>query len=173
MSRTYDLYAARFTQTVAAVGDWEARSPCEGWSVEDVLDHVITTERDLLAQHTALPPETATSDPATRWRHHLELARARLTEVGDTAYEGMFGPTTVGETMDTFYGFDLIAHRWDIATGAGLDASLTPDELDVLEAMLSAFGEHLYADGICKPAIPTPDDADRQTRVLAVIGRRA
>ena len=38
---------------------------------------------------------------------------------------------------------------------------------------LDGFGEPLYAEGICTPALDPPDGADEQTRVLAKLGRRA
>jgi len=64
-------------------------------------------------------------------------------------------------------------HRWDIARGTGLDESMTEDELGLLEGMVPAFGDHLYAEGICRPPVDVADNADRQTRALALLGRTA
>ena len=38
------------TDIIAAVPDWSSPSPCEGWSALDVLDHVLMTQRGLLAE---------------------------------------------------------------------------------------------------------------------------
>ncbi len=173
MDTTYAAQADRFTATVAAVPDWDAPSPCEGWTASDVVEHVVTTQRDFLTQHTDLQAMPATDDPRDLWAAHDAAVRAVLPSVADTSYAGHFGPTTVGQTMATFYGFDLLVHRWDVARAAGLDDSLSDDELSIIEAMVPAFGEHLYADGICKPPVPVAEDAERQTRALAALGRRA
>lgn len=168
MDPTYAALADRFTATVASITDWSAPSACVGWTAADVVDHIVTTQRDFLTAHTDLGPAPSAQDPVTQWRAHATAVAAALPTVADTAYDGPFGRTTVGETMRTFYGFDLIVHRWDIAGGV-----LTDDELTVLEAMVPAFGEHLYAEGICKDPVPVPENADRQTRALAALGRSA
>lgn len=88
-----------------------------------------------------------------------------------TEYEGWFGPTTVGSSFEQFYVFDLYVHRWDLASAAGLDTTITDVELDRLEGDIAAWGEALYLNGICRPAVDAPEGADRQTRVLALLGR--
>lgn len=173
MNSTYATLTDRFTDVVDAVPDWSATSPCEGWSVGDVVDHVVNTQRDFLRAHADLAPESATADPAQRWTAHRALVAAVLPGLVDIAYETPFGPSTVGRTMNTFYGFDLIVHRWDIAIGAGLPSGLADDELEILEMAVPTFGEHLYAEGICKGPLDVGPDADRETRILAVLGRAA
>jgi hypothetical protein len=91
----------------------------------------------------------------------------------DTGYDGHFGPTTVGATLVQFYVFDMVVHRWDVARAAGLDAQLTDEELDRVEAGADSFGPALYMDGICRPGVEAPAGADRVTRVLARLGREA
>ena len=92
--------------------------------------------------------------------------------VAGLEYDGVFGRTTVGASIVAFHGFDLVVHRWDIAVGAGLDERLTDEELDLVERSADGFGDHLYGEGVCKPALEAPDDAGRQERVLARLGRR-
>jgi hypothetical protein len=64
-------------------------------------------------------------------------------------------------------------HRWDVARATGQDAALTDAELDRMEAGADSFGEALYMDGICTPAVTPPPGADRATHVLARLGRAA
>jgi uncharacterized protein (TIGR03086 family) len=168
---------ARLTETLGTVQDWTASSPCADWTVRDVLDHLIDTERDFLGQHgiDAGPRPDTAEDPMGGWKAHAARVQDVLdtAELAETQFDGFFGPTTVGATLATFYGFDLLVHRWDIARGAGGDTSFTETELDLIDSSLDGFGEHLYMDGICRPALPVAADADRQTRILARMGRDA
>lgn len=168
---------ARLTEILGTVEDWTAPSPCTGWTVRDVLDHLIDTERDFLNQHNidvGSRPDTV-QDPVVAWKSHASRVQNVLdtAELAQTSFEGFFGPTTVGKTLATFYGFDLLVHRWDIARGAGRDTNFDESELDLIEKSLDGFGEHLYMEGICRPALPAPDGADRETRLLARMGRDA
>jgi uncharacterized protein (TIGR03086 family) len=174
----YSRLADRFGAVVDRVddGDWGRDSPCEGWSARDVLQHVVSTQRDFLAQQgiDASTGVDVAADPQAAWHAHDDRLRALLAdpEVAAHEYDGVFGRTTVGASIVTFYGFDLVVHRWDIATAAGLDERLDDGEIEMIEQSADGFGDHLYDDGVCKPAVSTPEDADRQTRVLARLGRR-
>jgi hypothetical protein len=87
-------------------------------------------------------------------------------------HDGAFGPTTVGDVLLDFYGFDLIVHRWDLARSQGRDARLTGAELALVDAAVDGWGEHAYAPGIFGAPAEVPAGADEQTRVLARTGRR-
>ena len=168
---------------VPAAG-WDAPSPCEGWSARDVLAHVVTSQRGFLAERgvdaTTSPqldvdhPTDGTTDPSAAWHAHDERMRELLADpaVAGMEYDGVFGRTTVGRSIVAFHGFDLVVHRWDMAVAAGLDERLTADELDLVDRSADGFGDHLYGEGVCKPAVPTRDGADRQERVLARLGRQ-
>lgn len=172
------------TETIDAVptSAWDNPSPCEGWSARDVVRHLIETQRDFLTGHGVDlgPAPDVDADPAAAWRNHAETVRNRLgePETANTRFDGHFGPTTIGATMDAFYGFDLVVHRWDIARASDLSTSSSPvsfttDELDRIEAGIAGFGDALYLDGICRPALTPAAGADRATRVLARLGRDA
>lgn len=157
--------------------DWAAASPCEGWTARDVVSHLVDTQRSFLADrgHDLGPAPDLAADPATRWRAHAQQVAALVADpaVAELHYDGHFGPTTVGETLGAFYVFDMIAHRWDVARAAGRDDRFTDAELDAMETGIAGFGDALYMDGICAPGVEAPAGADRQTRLLATLGRRA
>ncbi|WP_104181857.1 TIGR03086 family metal-binding protein [Arthrobacter sp. B0490] len=155
---------------------WATPSPCTEWTVRDVVAHMIDTQRSLLTDHGHdLGPAPDLTDPATGFRDHAERVRSLMSsdEVVGAAYDGFFGPTTVGATLEQFYVWDMLVHRWDIARATGGDEVLTPAELDRIEAGADSFGAALHIDGICGPAVPVPADADRQTLLLSRLGRRA
>ncbi len=156
---------------------WDAPSPCEGWSARDVLSHVIDTQRAFLSDRGVLlgsGPDVA-AGPAAAWAAHRDDVLHALADpdVAATEYDGHFGRTTVGETLVRFYVFDMVAHRWDIARAAGRDERFSDRELDQLEAGIEAFGPAVYMEGVCKAGVTPPEDADRQVRVLARLGRVA
>ena len=153
---------------------WDDSSPCAGWSARDVLTHVVTTQRDFLEQRGVDAAATPSgSDPRALWRAHDDRMRELLADpdIAGREYAGVFGRTTVGASIVTFYGFDLVVHRWDIAVAAGLEERLSDEELEMLDRSADGFGDHLYDDGVCKPAVPVGRGADRQERVLARLGR--
>ncbi|MCO7222543.1 TIGR03086 family metal-binding protein [Klenkia sp. PcliD-1-E] len=169
--------AAAMTAVLDAVpaDRWDRASPCAGWTARDVVAHVVDTQRELLTTHGGdVGPRPDLEDPAVAYRAHRDVVQGLLTdELVGTAYDGFFGPTTVGATLEQFYVWDLVVHRWDVARATGGDESLTGAELDRVEAGADSFGESLHMDGICGPALPVGADADRQTALLARLGRRA
>jgi len=167
--------AARFTEVVTAGGDWEGASPCEGWSARDVLDHVVDTQRSFLEQRGVDVGPSPAGTPVEVWAGHQERVRAVLADedFAATEYDGYFGRTTVADTLATFYGFDLNVHRWDLARGLGREVPFSETELDVLDRAIDGFGDALYSEGVCRPALDVPADAPRAERLLARMGRRA
>jgi uncharacterized protein (TIGR03086 family) len=170
---TWTAHADPFSAVVASVTDWHAPSPCEGWTARDVLQHVIDTEREFLAGRGHRLPDVESDNPGERWRTHEEAVRELLSEpsVGEETYDGYFGPTTVGETLAQFYGFDLLVHRWDLAASQGDRTVLTDTELDEIDSAVTGWGEHAYAPGVFARPVDVPADADRQAKVLARTGR--
>ncbi|WP_146906897.1 TIGR03086 family metal-binding protein [Cellulomonas aerilata] len=175
----YHEAARPLTDVIESVpaGEWSRRSPCDDWTARDVVGHLVETQRSLLAEHGVDlgPAPDVDADPADAWRRHTGQVTAALADdaVPATAFDGFFGPTTLGETLVRFYVWDMVVHRWDIATAVGAGTSFTDAELDRIESGAEVFGDALYMEGICKPGVEVPADADRATAVLARLGRAA
>ena len=173
----YDAHADRFTAVVEAArdNDWSSPSPCEGWTAADVLDHVVDTQRDFLDKRGADVGTRPEGTPPEVWAAHRDVVRRVTADDAFVSeeYDGYFGRTTVADTLANFYGFDLLVHRWDLARALGQDVTWDDGELDKIEASLEGFGDALYSDGVCKPAIEVPAGASRQERALGRMGRRA
>ncbi len=75
--------------------------------------------------------------------------------------------------MRDFYGWDLVVHRWDIGRAVGQEVAWSEAECAFVGRELAGFGDQLYADGVCRPALDVTEGVDEQTRVLALLGRRA
>ncbi|QWF23351.1 maleylpyruvate isomerase family mycothiol-dependent enzyme [Nocardioides sp. LMS-CY] len=166
--------ADRFTATVHATTDWSAPSPCEGWTAAEVVDHIVDTERDYLSRMDVALGDRPTGSPEAVWSEHLAAVRPLLTdELRAREYDGFFGRTTMGATLDAFYGFDLVVHGWDLGFSNGRPTTFTEADMDALEAAFVGFGDHAYDEGVFKRPVDTPEGADRQTLLLARMGRRA
>lgn len=156
---------------------WDRPSPCEDWAGRDVVGHLIETQRSFLTGRgiDLGPDPDATGDPARAWADHVGTVRPLLDDaaVAGQAYDGYFGPTTIGETIVRFYVLDMVVHRWDLARAVGADDRFTPEELDQIEADLESYGDAAYTQGVFAAGVEAPDGADRQARLLARMGRRA
>ncbi|RVW08456.1 TIGR03086 family protein [Prescottella agglutinans] len=179
---TPDLYrrlAASLTEIVDAVpaDRWDSPSPCAGWSTLDVLAHVVETQTRMMDVVGLSVPDgpSVASDPVGAWRHTRDAVQAILDDPAKAGreYDGHFGRTDLASTIRTFYCFDLIVHGWDIARAAGLDETIPDRDLEMLDAVIAQLGDSLHMDGVCGPAVAVSPDADRRTRALAALGRRA
>ncbi|MFC0249433.1 maleylpyruvate isomerase N-terminal domain-containing protein [Citricoccus parietis] len=174
LAQTWDRHTEPLTRVVQDVSDWDAASPCEGWTAADVLDHLMDTHRDFVTRHGREIPLVSGS-PAEQWQHHAAAldALVRDEEFIGTVVETPFGDSTVGQVLLDFYGMDLIVHRWDLATSQGADHRLSDDELAEVDAAVDGYGAAAYGPGIFKDPVQVPEDADRQARVLGRTGRAA
>jgi len=151
-------------------------SPCPDWTGTDVVQHLIDTERSFMEKvGVDLGPAPEASEPIALWSEHADRLRPLLArqDVLDTPYSTPMGDYTVAGMLAMIYGFDLLVHRWDVARSAGHDTRFTDAELDVMEAAIGQLGDMLYTPGAFAAGVTAPPGADRQTRVLAVLGRRA
>ncbi len=171
--------ANRLTSTIAAVApdQWANASPCEEWTAADIVDHVVSTQHDLLVRMGFPFGPVNLDDARAAWptvRARMEQALENPAEA-DHHYDGYFGPTTFAETADTFYAMDLVIHTWDLARAAGLAEFEAIDvaEMDRITSDLSKLGDNVRMPGLFGAAIDVGPDADRQSAFLAFVGRRS
>lgn len=165
-----------FSSVAARTSDWNAATPCAEWTARDIVDHVVSTQREFLDQHGLAGRMPDGGDPGEIWRSHERLVSGLLADpaIAGRAFDGYFGPDTVGGTLAGFYGVDLIVHRWDLAVSQGLDAELAGSDLEAVDAAMDVFGRQAYAPGLFGPPVLVPDGVvDRCSLVLARTGRRA
>lgn len=163
--------------------DWDRPSPCDGWSVFDVVDHVVAGDR-----FTALTLTGSTLAEASEAARGLDIDRPDVVEqVKDAAatalaaFEGPLnriiehrvGPTSARRVLG-FRIIDQLGHTWDVATAAGSPALLDPDALAVGAEVAMAERETLERS----PNFATlPDEPDRAgdplSTFLRAIGRSA
>ncbi len=175
----YRRLAAVLTQRIEAVPSeqWDSPSTCEGWTVCDVVKHLIDTERATLQPVGLSIPDGPSVDdnPVAAWLHVRDAMQEILDDPAraNLEYDSHFGRTNLAASIGSFYSFDLIVHAWDIAHPVGFDHPIDDRDLDFVEAFIEQMGANIQMDGVCGPAVEVSDSADRQTKVLAQLGRRA
>jgi uncharacterized protein (TIGR03086 family) len=175
----YDRLAARFAEKVAAVpGDrWESPAPCEGWTARDVVRHVVETPGMFFGMvgREMGPVPRVEQDPAAAFAESRSQVQAALDDPAQAGaeFDGFFGRSTFAQGIERFVCVDLLVHGWDLARAAGLDETIPDDDLAWVEAGVEGLGDAMRTSGAFGPALEPPEGADRQTRLLAFLGRRA
>jgi uncharacterized protein (TIGR03086 family) len=179
MSEIADRYrrlSDAFAANIAAIGpeQWDAPTPCTEWTVRDLVTHVATTPAMFFGFIGQEPPALP-DDPTAAFATAKAAMQAALDDpaTAGTAFDGFFGPTTFEASVDRFVNFDLLVHGWDLAKAAGVDTTIAGEDLDRLEEGAKGFGESARAPGVFGPELSPPPGADRQTTVLAFLGRQA
>lgn len=158
---------------------WDNPSACEDWTARQVLGHVIWGFTNVAnrTEGKDAPPDqpeadVAGSDPQVTWAAARDRVLAALDHQGvlQQVQQTPFGEMAVDDFLG-FYGFDPLAHAWDIAQAGGVDAALPPELCEQGFQGLSAIGDGLRGPGAMGPAIDIGDDTDPVHRFLAISGR--
>lgn len=156
---------------------WDDPSPCAGWTARDVIGHMVEWMPAFL-DGIGIPltpgPDVAT-DPAAAWDHLAAGIQAVLDDPHESAREFThehLGTRTVGHALGMIVVGDVVVHTWDVAHATGGDERLPADLVHAMVRDMEAMGDALEASGQFGPRVPVPDDADEQTRLLALTGRR-
>jgi uncharacterized protein (TIGR03086 family) len=166
--RRADAFEALITGTPPE--RWASPSPCEGWAARDVVAHIVGFFGNVLHDKAgAAPPpsRSAVDDPAAGFRGIREAVQRVLDDPAT--------PADVAKYLDSALSFDLPQHWWDLAKATGQDATMDPEEVELLWSSLSPMTPSWWKwqvdNGYYAPAVPVPEDAPLQDRVLGLIGR--
>lgn len=169
------IIASGFAEQVAAVRDWSAPTPVDGWRARDVVAHLVGWFPEFLAAGgVTLPSGPAVADdPAAAWSAQTE-AVGRLLDgpsADDTLRHPIVGDHRLADAVDRFYVADVFMHTWDLGMSAGHRPGLDPDFAAQLVDGMSEIDELLRSSGQYGPAVAVPADADPVTRLVGFIGR--
>jgi uncharacterized protein (TIGR03086 family) len=185
VTKLFDLACDQFGERVLAVGDdqWQGSTPCTDWDVRALVHHLVSETRwvpPLLAGKTiaevgdALDGDLLGDDPKASWT----MAAADAKEA--VARDGAMERTThlsFGDFAGSDYTFqvlaDLTIHGWDLARAVGVDETIDPDLLDAVEPWYREQMTSWKASGAFGGDVEAPEGSDRQTELLALLGRKA
>ena len=188
MTNTQDLFrraCERFGEIVATVGDdqWGQPTPCTEWDVRALVNHLVSENAwipPMLAGKTisevgdSLDGDLLGGDPKAAWQQSAEAAQAAVGEDGalDRTVHISRGDVPGGEYVFEVLA-DLAVHGWDLARAIGAPEAIDPDLLEPVYPYYEPLVGLLELSGAFGPMVEAPPDADRQTTLLAMLGRKA
>jgi uncharacterized protein (TIGR03086 family) len=173
-----------FDERVHLVPDeqWSAPTPCSDWDVRTLVNHVVGEQAwvvPLMAGRTVadvggeLDGDLLGADPCAAWHRHCAPAHAAFAEPAalDGTVHLSYGDENAAAYCDQLT-FDSLVHAWDLARGAGLDDRLPDDLVQWGIGWATPLLGALTGSGMFGQPQQVPADADPQTRLLAMVGRR-
>jgi uncharacterized protein (TIGR03086 family) len=178
---------AAYDEVVAAVGElargtridqYALPTPCEGWTVHKILDHLVETLDVYGDLARGVQPtegeERRYDDPADAFA--IMAARTRSAFAApdylELAADTPIGPQP-GKAVVQHVVNELTAHGWDLARATGRSTDLVPDiAADVLASWQAFLGtwDRTGNPNFAAERTP-PDDATAADRVAAFLGR--
>jgi uncharacterized protein (TIGR03086 family) len=173
-----------FGARVHAVGDdqWGAPTPDAEWDVRTLVNHLVNEDRwapPLLEGATIaevgdrFEGDLLGDDAEAAW------AEASAAAVAAARADGALGRTvhlSFGDFPGEFYLSQLVCdhviHAWDLARGIGGDEALDHELVEWVHGFLAPQVDGWRAAGVFGPPVETPADADLQTKLLGLTGRR-
>ncbi|MFD5398221.1 TIGR03086 family metal-binding protein [Streptomyces sp. NPDC127097] len=177
--RAYEEVTRDVAALVAAVRpeDLALPTPCAGWTVRELLDHMVwenlmatsIAEGTPRADHTA---DHLGDDHRTAFADSVYAARAAFT--GSGMLHRTYGPYEApGAMIVQQVVVELLAHGWDLARAIGAPTGLAPKAAEeTLAAARRIYGAAPRTEGSSfAPERPAPPGAGATDRLAAFLGR--
>ena len=157
-------------EKVAGATTLDAPTPCESWTVRDLLNHMLETQRyfagsargEDVSPPGPTPPTLLSDDPVA------DLAAARAEVLNAFEQEGVIDKT--GPALGIAFS-DQLLHGWDLARATGQDSAMPADLAEAAYGVIHGQFTEEQRQGIFKKELPTPQGATSQERLLAYTGR--
>ncbi|WP_422739034.1 TIGR03086 family metal-binding protein [Micromonospora sp. WMMD729] len=179
----YRRSLAEFVDRVDQIGpgQWSAETPCPGWDVRTLVNHVVGEDRwsvPLLAGRTIdevgdrFEGDQLGDDPVTTTREAAAQAEIAVTHPGtiDRTVHLSAGETPAAEYVSQLLAEHLI-HGWDLAVAIGADPRFDPDAVHVCARWFAGRVDDYRRDKLVRDEARVPADADEQDHLLAAFGR--
>jgi uncharacterized protein (TIGR03086 family) len=169
---------------VAGVGreQWSAATPCDGWDVKALLNHLVSGNlwaAELGGGATIeevgdlLDGDVLGDDALVTYEASAQVAAAIFEVPGalEAPCAVSYGPVP-GSVYAGHRFIDVLVHGWDLAVATGQDTTLDPELVDAAYQLLQREADMIRASGMFGKDLAVPADAGAQTRLLAFIGRQ-
>ncbi|MFC4854181.1 TIGR03086 family metal-binding protein [Actinophytocola glycyrrhizae] len=166
LTKAYDATAA----VLAEVTDWSAPSPCAGWTVRDVANHLVDAMCTFAAAVDGGQGEYRGEDLPGAYREAADRCLAVFEDPAVLAASHPFPPgPTPGSVIARISLSESLVHGWDVARGAGVAYRPAPEVVDAVREFTA--GPPPEEGMFAPPVVPSSDDP--MTVLLAHLGRKA
>ncbi|OLR95459.1 TIGR03086 family metal-binding protein [Actinokineospora bangkokensis] len=161
--------------------DLDRPTPCEGWSVRDLLNHLthwnaVVSPRS--ARKLPRPDTEVEQEYLTRpdWQDHLRSGLRDAAEAWSEpqAWQGETtmtrGPIPAAQVGSMAFG-ELVAHGWDLARAIDAPFPVTPEVVDAFTAYVAGMAPMAREHGVFGAEVPVGEGATALDRALAAAGR--
>jgi len=178
VSERYARVASGFGDRIAGIApdDWTRASPCTEWTAREVVGHVVSVHRQVIAglDASAPPAPAADADLVAAWSDATGAVAAALAdpERASAPVGGRFAPMPLEELIGRLLCIDTLVHTWDLARATGQDERLDAAAVTIAFDGIRPADEAIRGAGGFGPKVDPPPDADEQTHFLCFLGRR-
>ena len=177
------LAATRGIVAGIAPDQWTGPSVLEGMSVADLVHHVVygnfwvgplMAGRSIADVGDEFEGDLLGTDPLAAYDRSSAVADDAFKRPGAMTdlVAVSYGPVP-GEVYAGHRFMDVLIHGWDLAASTGQPRTLDPELVAGCWEIVEPQARQLAAAGAFADPVPVPDDADPQTRLLALTGRVA
>jgi uncharacterized protein (TIGR03086 family) len=162
-------------------GQMSDPTPCERFDVRGLLNHIVSGNlwvEPLVSGKTIeevgerYDGDVVGEDPSAAYDASARIAGDAFAQSGamEAPVAVSYGPVP-GEVYAGHRFIDVLIHGWDLAVATGQDSTLDPELVETCWEIVRPQQDLLRGSGAFGTEVEVPDDADSQTRLLAVLGR--
>jgi uncharacterized protein (TIGR03086 family) len=170
-----ELYKRASEWTLSKVGaatpQLDAPTPCDGWDVRTLMNHMLDTQRyfvtsarggDASLPSSPPPQDLVGDDPVA------DFERARAETIDTFSEPGVIDRT--GPSLGIAFS-DQLLHGWDLATATNQDATMPSGLPEAAYQMIHGKFTEEQRKGVFKPEVPVAPDVSAEDKLLAYTGR--
>jgi uncharacterized protein (TIGR03086 family) len=183
IDRDFAESVRRFGEKVHAIrGDqWTNPTPCSEWDVRALVNHLVNEAlwvKPLLDGMTIaevggrLDGDLLGDDPAAAFDRAAAEATAAVAEPGalDSTVHVSSGDGPARAYLSEVFT-DFVVHGWDLARGIGVDDTIDPEYAAAIYERMKPMEAEMRTWGVYGGAVDVAEDAETQSKLLALFGR--
>ena len=165
------------TKIAGAADRLDAPTNCDGWDVRRMIDYLLAGQQMFATSASGCefappsdpPPALTADDPAGQYEEAREATAHAFAQDGVLA--STIGHLPAVQALGIVF-CDNLVHSWDLARSSGQDATMPDDLATAAFAMLNGnIPDDRRASALFKSAVPVPDYASAQDKLIAYTGR--
>lgn len=181
-----DLYERGTAWTASKVSgaadQLDASTPCDEWTVRRLIDHMLAAQQMFAAAPSGAvvgppsgaPPELVGDDPSAQYEDARKATAHAFAQPGvlESTLNGVSGDVPAMQILGIAF-CDQLIHGWDLAKATGQDTTM-PEDLAAAAWMFldGQIADERRGPGMpFKAAVPLPEDAGVQEKLIAYCGR--